>query len=1247
MSATRAEISQNKKKLEKLYNDVEKNFKTLKRLYVENKIYLAVVRNVDNLNKKIKEDMKKIKRGITKTNLDKLSKNISRNITLLSNKFKSIKKLSQDEPKGKFKNFSQIDKKLKITRGKKKVVSPVKSYKTIFNEMKGKYQDLPHKKLQQISSFYYRSKYNQKIPDSIIIEFNKKIERVKKGAKTKFNIKEFRKYRTPSEFVKYLMNKLKDGKIYHLEIDYLHYTIGENLYKESGDLFLKHVEVTRHVDVSDTEYYDAYDRIDEVSVYRYDPKKKTKKRIKNGGFFPYYNNTSLDLSKYQIYKNSEEMLLNRDNDCLIKALEESEKLEENQINNIKKMVNNSVFPVCKLALLAEKCGIKICLTSLCTSKKLDNGEVKEVERQSYHGKGDIEIKIGLLANHYFINDKIDAQLFAIKNYSELKDVEDWNKIYRKNSKGYPLKTDDDTSAFKVIRAMLNNKDTLSNINYDLSLMSTFDYNKKVNFKDDKPEDLEYNEDTETKAYVEDEEEEKQNKPKKPKIYKKVFFDFETETDGNHVPYGVAWKREDGEIESAVGERCAKKMLKSIAKKDDNEKTEYVLYAHFATYDYNFIANHLYLQKELKRGSRLIYAKGTFYDFKLERCITIHINDTYNIIEKPLRAFPAMFGLEGEKKEILPYDLYNTKEVNFYQPLSPSIVRPYLNKQIEKDEPIYDHLPEREKRNAKIRRSELLKQFNENINKWGCFVDGKLDMLKYSMMYCKQDVNLLCMGFEKFSDWMWDITGLDISKFKTLPSFANNFIESRGCFDGCYKLAGIPQQFIQKCIVGGRCMSANNEKYHIKNDDMDKQDYKTYIVEGKGETKFLVKKDKDILDKAINRYIVNGHIQDFDAVSLYPSAMARLPGLLKGRPKVIKPVNGTINYDSIKNYDGYYLKIKILEVPIKRDFPLLSYKREDDIREWTNKLEGKIIYLDKTTLEDAIQYQSIKFEIISGYYFDEGFNHGIVNTIKFLFNERLKKKSEGNPIQELYKLLMNSAYGKLIMRPIKDEIVFKSEDDFDVFYQRNNNSIKMWYKTDDMPQYKIERVKAINDHFNGAHLGSQVLSMSKRIMSEVMCTAEDMGIKIFYQDTDSMHILENSLSGLSDRYKEIFKRELIGKNMGQFHSDFASKYLKDIYSSELIILGKKSYVDKLEGVVKDSKNNEKDIDYHIRLKGVPQLTINYKLNKDKSNPIELYKKLLDGARIHFDLLNDKTKKRFEVTKTYLVKTKEKFPRELRF
>ena len=90
---------------------------------------------------------------------------------------------------------------------------------------------------------------------------------------------------------------------------------------------------------------------------------------------------------------------------------------------------------------------------------------------------------------------------------------------------------------------------------------------------------------------------------------------------------------------------------------------------------------------------------------------------------------------------------------------------------------------------------------------------------------------------------------------------------------------------------------------------------------------------------------------------------------------------------------------------------------------------------KFTLKDQEAVDHIKHlvelledeeNLYSGYYFDEGYNDQICKTIQYLFNERVKKKKEGNAIQEVYKLLMNSAYGKLIMKAITEETKFIKE-----------------------------------------------------------------------------------------------------------------------------------------------------------------------------------------------------------------------------
>ena len=51
---------------------------------------------------------------------------------------------------------------------------------------------------------------------------------------------------------------------------------------------------------------------------------------------------------------------------------------------------------------------------------------------------------------------------------------------------------------------------------------------------------------------------------------------------------------------------------------------------------------------------------------------------------------------------------------------------------------------------------------------------------------------------------------------------------------------------------------------------------------------------------IKKYHVKEKLADFDACSLYPSAMNRIPGYLKGKPKIL--------YD--KNYNFIKKKIKM-------------------------------------------------------------------------------------------------------------------------------------------------------------------------------------------------------------------------------------------------------------------------------------------------------------------------------------------------
>lgn len=58
----------------------------------------------------------------------------------------------------------------------------------------------------------------------------------------------------------------------------------------------------------------------------------------------------------------------------------------------------------------------------------------------------------------------------------------------------------------------------------------------------------------------------------------------------------------------------------------------------------------------------------------------------------------------------------------------------------------------------------------------------------------------------------------------------------------------------------------------------------------------------------------------------------------------------------------------------------------------------------------------------------------------------------------------------------------------------------------------ENIEVIDD-YSYNYIGVLILDMSKRIMNEVMCLGEDLGINIYYTDTDSMHIDKDGLDRL--------------------------------------------------------------------------------------------------------------------------------------
>ena len=115
--------------------------------------------------------------------------------------------------------------------------------------------------------------------------------------------------------------------------------------------------------------------------------------------------------------------------------------------------------------------------------------------------------------------------------------------------------------------------------------------------------------------------------------------------------------------------------------------------------------------------------------------------------------------------------------------------------------------------------------------------------------------------------------------------------------------------------------------------------------------------------------------------------------------------------------------------------------------------------------------------------------------------------------------MNSMYGKIIIKPIETDTVAKdSQDEFEKYISLNYNYIDSVLEVNG--RYYIKKVKSVMCHFNYVHCVVEILSMSKRIMNKVFNCADDLNIKIYYQDTDSIHMNYDDVDKLCEYYKKI-------------------------------------------------------------------------------------------------------------------------------
>ncbi len=1012
--------------------------------------------------------------------------------------------------------------------------------------------------------------------------------------------------------------------------------------------------------------------------------------------------------------------------CIYRALD-VQGLPAKKLEKLRTLITRPNIPQNCLGIIARRLDIHIRLRTYTHGRSKDGCRTFDYNKS----KTRKQYNIGLIANHYFSNDKrTGVTQYGLNTFAE---TGEGGKTFTKRSNGHgdtrkATFPENAISSFLLIKflidhselclrpiqktkAMLNNMHarviapnefrTLEyDRNHDVQPYGVYPCRRTTTSRGEKHQRRKHNDTKEEKRRDDShhqQEEETETQDNEERIV--IAADFETTTDGaEHLPYlccyGSVYEDDCGVIYTQVGLDCARQMvtdcldrylpyknkkeLKALQKR--NIVLQFIF--HNASYDIRFLfaefrhlthKEHAKLRKTvgkhynglqlLESGTQVKSCMGFVADKKghLWKCRVI---DSYAFIPNKLSMFPGMFGITDEKKnvadkEVMPYHVY-TRDTIFGDNGTKRFIRyedfvMALYKHVEERDVNRQYSVNVQKSHSQSDRHRINKSIVDGIitklrTKWnGCvFTDvtdniRKIDLIAYAKMYCERDVYILIRGWLKFSVLCKKEFKLDINRMISINQASHVFLKNEGAFTGCTWMSGVPRAYVQNCVEGGKCMMRHNKKVQIRNQA----------------------------------------IVDFDACSLYPSAIRYMGGYLKGYPKIIP--SSMIGEDRVyastselpSGWDGYFMRVKIRSIATKLPFPILSYyDRHTNVRQYS---DGKDIlnipiYVSRFQLEDACEFHDgVTFSILDGYYYDDGRENKVASLIQRLYDLRKKYKQEKNPLQFTFKLFMNSSYGRTILKPIDTDSRFLHANDYERFMQNNYDRIVSVTKLNKPTHgnkeqafmYRVKLKKDINEHYSGPIFGVDILAFAKRIMNRVMVTAHRIQAPIYYQDTDSMHIRIADLKRLEVEYNTRYGAvmpPLVGKELGQFHSDFDMHDLftgesvklqpgQEICSDFTIIVGKKAYLDRLyvrnaDGTRDRTKQHIHA--YHVRLKGVPYTSIMDHCIKNQM-PLELvYQTFFEGEKpLTFNLLAGGSVKFFYDASMTKVQSMRAFQRRILF
>ena len=285
--------------------------------------------------------------------------------------------------------------------------------------------------------------------------------------------------------------------------------------------------------------------------------------------------------------------------------------------------------------------------------------------------------------------------------------------------------------------------------------------------------------------------------------------------------------------------------------------------------------------------------------------------------------------------------------------------------------------------------------------------------------------------------------------------------------------------------------------------------------------------------------------DFDAVSLYPSAMwdekSIYPRIETGyayRKDMNDELGEKFNNQTFTQGSAI-LKIKYYNPKnlIVQHLPIKEKEKKVEINRMRN---GYIVdTLTSVDIQEIVRIGGKVIEIYEGVIYRENF---IVspfrNVLDIFFKLRQKYKDEDNEVMQLLvKLLMNSLYGEQIRKDIEEKFACKSELWMQTEYDER---VKDYWKISNI-NYIVKMIddKGLEDEIRKVntmplHLGAFVLSNSKRIMNNFIHAINGFYTNdVYYTDTDNLYIE-------SKHWNKLDKASLVGKNLLQGKNDYKDR-----------------------------------------------------------------------------------------------------------